>query len=61
MNWDKSEIINEQGELVFAQTPIIVSASRWTGIPTFYAGWFVDNHVLRKIQRTMLSQKNEIF
>ncbi len=42
MNWDKSEIVNEQGELVFAQTPIIVSASRSTDIPTFYADWFIE-------------------
>lgn len=42
MNWDKSEIVNEQGELVFAQTPVIVSASRSTDIPTFYADWFVE-------------------
>ena len=42
MNWNKSEITNEQGELVFAQTPIIVSASRSTDIPTFYADWFIE-------------------
>lgn len=42
MNWNKSEIVNEQGETVLAQTPIIVSASRSTDIPTFYADWFVE-------------------
>ena len=42
MNWDKVEILNEQGEKVFAQTHIIVSASRSTDIPTFYADWFVE-------------------
>jgi DNA repair photolyase len=42
MNWDKAEIVNEQGEKVFAQTPVIVSASRSTDIPTFYADWFVE-------------------
>lgn len=42
MNWDKAEILNEQGEMVFAQTPVIVSASRSTDIPTFYADWFVE-------------------
>ena len=42
MNWDKSEIVNEQGEKVFAQTPVIVSASRSTDIPTFYPDWFVE-------------------
>jgi len=42
MNWDKAEILNEKGEKVFAQTPVIVSASRSTDIPTFYADWFVE-------------------
>ena len=42
MKLDKAEILNEQGELVFAQTPVIVSASRSTDIPTFYADWFVE-------------------
>lgn len=42
MNWDKAEIVNEQGERVFAQTPVIVSASRSTDIPTFYGDWFVE-------------------
>jgi DNA repair photolyase len=42
MNWDKAEILNEQGEMVFAQTPVIVSASRSTDIPTFYADWFIE-------------------
>lgn len=42
MNWDKSEILTESGEKVFAQTPIIVSASRSTDIPTFYSDWFVE-------------------
>ncbi|OMP75135.1 DUF1848 domain-containing protein [[Flexibacter] sp. ATCC 35208] len=42
MKWYKAEIINEQGEKVFAQTPVIVSASRSTDIPTFYADWFVE-------------------
>ena len=42
MIWDKAEIVNELGEIVFAQTPLIVSASRATDIPTFYADWFVE-------------------
>jgi len=42
MNWGKSEIINEKGEKVLAQTPIIISASRSTDIPTFYGDWFVE-------------------
>ncbi len=42
MNWGKTEILTELGEMVFAQTPVIVSASRSTDIPTFYADWFVE-------------------
>lgn len=42
MNWDKSDIINDQGEKVFAQMPVIVSASRSTDIPTFYSDWFIE-------------------
>jgi DNA repair photolyase len=42
MNWEKVEIVNDDGETVLAQSPIIVSASRSTDIPTFYADWFVD-------------------
>lgn len=42
MNWNKAEIENEEGKMVFAQAPVIVSASRSTDIPTFYADWFVE-------------------
>lgn len=42
MNWEKVEIINDEGDKVLAQVPIIVSASRSTDIPTFYADWFVE-------------------
>lgn len=42
MNWNKTEIVIESGEKVVAQTPVIVSASRSTDIPTFYADWFVE-------------------
>ena len=42
MNWQKVEIVNDNGETVLAQAPIIVSASRSTDIPTFYADWFVE-------------------
>lgn len=42
MNWQKVEIVNDDGETVLAQAPIIVSASRSTDIPTFYADWFVE-------------------
>ena len=42
MNWEKIEIINQDGEKVDAQAPIIISASRSTDIPAFYADWFVE-------------------
>ena len=31
---------NDNGTEVLAQTPLIVSASRATDIPAFYADWF---------------------
>lgn len=40
MNWEKVEIVRENGENVIAQAPIIISASRSTDIPAFYADWF---------------------
>lgn len=42
MNWNHAEIFTESGEAVIAQTPVIVSASRSTDIPTFYSDWFVE-------------------
>ena len=38
--WEKTHIQRENGETVEAQAPIIVSASRSTDIPAFYADWF---------------------
>jgi len=38
--WQKIKIQRKNGELVEAQAPIIVSASRSTDIPAFYADWF---------------------
>lgn len=38
--WQKIQIRRENGETVKAQAPIIVSASRSTDIPAFYADWF---------------------
>ena len=38
--WQKTQIKRENGETVDAQAPIIVSASRSTDIPAFYANWF---------------------
>jgi len=42
MNWTKIEIENDLGEMVSAQAPIIVSASRSTDIPAFYSDWFIE-------------------
>jgi len=38
--WQSIQIRRENGENVKAQAPIIVSASRSTDIPAFYADWF---------------------
>ena len=38
--WQKTQIKRENGGAVDAQAPIIVSASRSTDIPAFYADWF---------------------
>ena len=42
MNWQKIEIKNDLGVTVEAQAPVIISASRSTDIPAFYADWFVE-------------------
>lgn len=42
MSWKAIEIENDLGEVVKAQAPVIVSASRSTDIPTFYADWFIE-------------------
>ena len=39
-SWDKEILPRENGELVQMQVPEIVSASRSTDIPAFYAYWF---------------------
>lgn len=38
--WQKIKIKRENSELIEAQAPVIVSASRSTDIPAFYADWF---------------------
>lgn len=40
MAWKKEKIVIEDGRLVDAQAPEIVSASRSTDIPAFYSDWF---------------------
>ena len=46
MGWDKVKILRDNGQEADAQAPIIVSASRSTDIPAFYAEWFFNR--LRK-------------
>ncbi len=46
MSRKKIEILTDSGEKVFAQAPIIVSASRSTDLPAFYSDWFI--HRLKK-------------
>lgn len=41
MKWKKEKIKLDNGEEIEAQVPIIISASRSTDIPTFYADWFI--------------------
>ena len=38
--WQKTQIQRDNGEMVDAQAPVIISASRSTDIPAFYADWF---------------------
>ena len=42
MSWKKSKITLENGTVADAQFPLIVSASRSTDIPAFYADWFFN-------------------
>ncbi|MBD5165976.1 DUF1848 domain-containing protein [Helicobacter sp.] len=40
MSWNKATIKLDNGETIIAQAPHIISASRSTDIPAFYADWF---------------------
>lgn len=42
MQWKKETITLENDTQVEAQAPVIISASRATDIPTFYADWFMS-------------------
>mgnify|MGYP003623374625 CR=1 FL=1 len=42
MAWKKEIITNDIGEEVQAQAPVIISASRATDIPAYYAEWFFN-------------------
>ena len=39
-SWNKEDLSKENGDIVSMQIPKIVSASRSTDIPAFYADWF---------------------
>ncbi|MDP4185311.1 MAG: DUF1848 family protein, partial [Bacteroidota bacterium] len=41
-NWEHIDIINDEGETVTGKAPVIISASRATDIPAFYADWFMN-------------------
>lgn len=41
-NWKKITIVTDENEICEAQAPVIISASRSTDIPAFYANWFID-------------------
>jgi hypothetical protein len=53
MIWKKVKIVTERGENVNAQAPVIVSASRSTDIPAFYADWFIN-----RLKKGYLKWKN---
>ena len=38
--WQKTQILRDNGMMAEAQAPVIISASRSTDIPAFYADWF---------------------
>lgn len=40
--WSKDEIVIADGTKVTAQMPVIISASRSTDVPAFYADWFME-------------------
>ncbi len=42
MAWDKVKITKINGEVVEAQAPVIISASRSTDIPAFYSDWLIQ-------------------
>lgn len=42
MNWDKIKIQNQEGKVIEAQAPVIISASRSTDIPAFYSDWLIN-------------------
>jgi DNA repair photolyase len=54
MQWDKIDIKTiDDAEVVSAQAPVIISASRSTDIPAFYSDWFID-----RLKKGYLKWKN---
>lgn len=51
--WGKVNIVTDDGETREAQAPIIISASRSTDIPAFYADWLIE-----RIRRGYVAWKN---
>ena len=45
---EKIKIYTDSGELVEASAPVIISASRSTDIPAFFAKWFFNHLISRK-------------
>ena len=45
-SWDKLDRPTEDGSIVPMQAPLIISASRSTDIPAFYADWFFHRLVV---------------
>ncbi len=46
--WEYTDIVID-GKTVKAQAPIIISASRSTDIPAFYAEWFFDQNTIKRV------------
>ena len=42
MSWSKIKLTKNDGAIVEAQAPVIISASRSTDIPAFYADWLIN-------------------
>ncbi|MFP4162375.1 MAG: DUF1848 domain-containing protein [Chitinispirillaceae bacterium] len=42
VQWEKEEIHTDQGQVVSAVAPVVVSASRATDIPAFYPEWMIN-------------------
>ncbi len=41
INWETVKIKKDNGEVVEAKAPVVISASRSTDIPAFFAKWFI--------------------